>query len=594
MHYILVIHGTWNPPEGSKRMWYQLDPSDPTNFCRRLNERLEADGLAGVFWPSRDGPVSEFSWSGENDHIARREAAGRLSDLMLQIVRSDYQAHIHLIGHSHGGNVMLKAIDLRLQQVTAEAQQLLTRTLLGSAEDVTRTVDSAMDRTFADATDTRRATARPMLEDAARRAFPLLAQDRLFQLATRRGSNTAKLRLQFLLFLRAGSLRELSREFVARWVSANGLTSATFLGTPFYRKVWRRRPRVINVFRRLPGIIVAVSLQSLPVIYLAVMLWSSVLAILPWVTMVSWNPLAWPTWLKVLAVLSAIIAVVMSAAEADTQDTNLYFDELVVSRSLPTKPIPALVVSANRLDEALVALSAEPFAFALLIPQLRAMLGRQIRWSLADDPAGRVSTFSESGDALLRFVLQSMSNIGYMLVAPVWIALRNWLVTPLLTNVLLNTVNASAFGIPPNELSTARLVVGSRLGIPAWFEESYRDVADLLLHAPPESAPTVRAEAAAARYEFLLVEDRLQEKLRSSIIWKKLQGSLPDLRRRYGAQDAAMIDRDLALNVVALEERIKEIVGNIDLNHSWYYTNEDVIRMIANFILKATPSEVPS
>lgn len=593
MHYILVVHGTWNAPDGTKRMWYQLDTSDPTNFCRRLNEWLEANDLAKVVWPSRDGPVSEFSWSGENDHTARGEAAGRLADLMLQIVRSDSHARIHLIGHSHGGNVVLKAIDLHFQKVAAEARQLLFRTLQGSAEDVTRTVDNAMDRTFVDGSDARRATARPMLEDVARRALPLLAQDYLFQLAIRRGVAATALRLQFL-FLRPGPLRELYADFAARWASANGVASATFLGTPFYRKVWRRRRRVVSLLRRLPGTIVAVSLMSLPLIYASVMLYSAVLAVLPSVTMLSWNPVAWPTWLKALTILSAIIALVMFAAEADTQDTNLYFDELAVSRSRPHMPIPALVISANRLDEALVALSAEPFAFALLVPQLRAMLVRPTRWSLPEHPAGRVTTTSAGGDALLRFVLQSMSNIGYALVAPFWIPLRNWLVTPLLTEVLLNTINASAFGIPPDELSTARCVVGSRLGIPAWFEERYRDVAQLLLHAPPQTAPAVRADAAAARYEFLSIDERLEEKMRSSVLWKKLQGSLPDLRRRYAAQDAGMDDRDLALNVVALEERLKETVGNIDLNHSWYYTNEDVIRMIADFIATATPSRAPS
>lgn len=40
-HYVLVIHGTWNPPKVGDSCWYQLCDDDPDNFCSKLNAILE-------------------------------------------------------------------------------------------------------------------------------------------------------------------------------------------------------------------------------------------------------------------------------------------------------------------------------------------------------------------------------------------------------------------------------------------------------------------------------------------------------------------------------------------------------------------------
>ena len=77
MHYVLVVHGTWNPPDRTVRMWYQFDATDPANFCQRLNHQLETNGLSGAVWPSPEGRVVDFAWSGENSHEARLAAGGR-------------------------------------------------------------------------------------------------------------------------------------------------------------------------------------------------------------------------------------------------------------------------------------------------------------------------------------------------------------------------------------------------------------------------------------------------------------------------------------------------------------------------------------
>ena len=109
-HYVIVVHGTWNPPQSGKRLWYQTDEADPNNFCTRLNERLEELGLARPVGRNQNDRAIEFHWTGANDHDARLDAAERLFELISDIAEEDPSARIHLVAHSHGGNVALKAI----------------------------------------------------------------------------------------------------------------------------------------------------------------------------------------------------------------------------------------------------------------------------------------------------------------------------------------------------------------------------------------------------------------------------------------------------------------------------------------------------
>ncbi|WP_336960805.1 hypothetical protein [Chryseobacterium contaminans] len=55
-----------------------------------------------------------FSWSGDNDTKERNLAAERLLDLFLRVYKfwKNQEVHIHLIGHSHGGNVINQFTEL--------------------------------------------------------------------------------------------------------------------------------------------------------------------------------------------------------------------------------------------------------------------------------------------------------------------------------------------------------------------------------------------------------------------------------------------------------------------------------------------------
>lgn len=143
-HYILVVHGTFDAPNplNDPPKWYQLDPMNPDNFCTMLQLNIdhlqdvaraqrEASGKAqppeadrqqyGV-WRKLPGELPEelkaidpnhelwcaFTWDGENSDASRVKAGLRLGKLLHFLATNDPSARIHVVAHSHGGNVLLK------------------------------------------------------------------------------------------------------------------------------------------------------------------------------------------------------------------------------------------------------------------------------------------------------------------------------------------------------------------------------------------------------------------------------------------------------------------------------------------------------
>ena len=163
-HYILVVHGTWNAPEPGKLKWYQLrtrdfehsserlkDTKDFKNFCEHLNEHFAETPMRSAVWKSANDIQSQFSWSGDNDHTKRIEAAEELAADILRISRADPLACIHLIGHSHGGNVILKAVDNYVATFQRDAKQLAEHffEVYKKPEDLEKKANLVIDKVFA-------------------------------------------------------------------------------------------------------------------------------------------------------------------------------------------------------------------------------------------------------------------------------------------------------------------------------------------------------------------------------------------------------------------------------------------------------------
>jgi hypothetical protein len=112
--YVLVIHGTGSAPETPPRKprWYQANNPDCDSF-RRVLERELADqhGIIGSVWRNYDDTSAGFGWSGTNDHDARTKGGRDLCAEWIEIIRRDRSARIHIVAHSHGGNVTLHATE---------------------------------------------------------------------------------------------------------------------------------------------------------------------------------------------------------------------------------------------------------------------------------------------------------------------------------------------------------------------------------------------------------------------------------------------------------------------------------------------------
>jgi hypothetical protein len=284
-----------------------------------------------------------------------------------------------------------------------------------------------------------------------------------------------------------------------------------------------------------------------------------------------------------MLVFGSAIGLIDALIDRDA-DTNLYFDETSLDKAKLQAPTPTLVVSAGRLDEAFLALSAEPLAVAFFVPHLRAILGSSRGSSASDERTGRSMTFSIIGELFIGSFARGAWKLGYLFVSPLWVPLRERVIQPLLSRVLLDVVKATAFGLPPAELSGARIDISDRLDLPTWFDETHVDAADVLLHAPPPVPTALPPEQIAARYEFLHVDEQLQHMESSSTLWKTVSAAMPDIRKYYRDRDPARLEHDLLLHSVMLEERLKEIAGSVPLTHSRYYSNQQIIETVASFI----------
>jgi hypothetical protein len=89
---IVTVHGTGDTAEGVDGLkWYQRG----SRFTEQLKQHLAARGL--------DADIIPHLWSGANSAWDRERAADKLAD-RIRGLYNDYDS-IHVVGHSHGGNV---------------------------------------------------------------------------------------------------------------------------------------------------------------------------------------------------------------------------------------------------------------------------------------------------------------------------------------------------------------------------------------------------------------------------------------------------------------------------------------------------------
>ena len=110
---IIIVHGTWAAPEPGKCKWYQ--PNELPNvapFVAKLEAALAERGSPARCWAhcsdGREDKTEFTCWSGQNAWIDRAQAATQLANSIDRLEAEGWR--VHIVAHSHGGNVALEAL----------------------------------------------------------------------------------------------------------------------------------------------------------------------------------------------------------------------------------------------------------------------------------------------------------------------------------------------------------------------------------------------------------------------------------------------------------------------------------------------------
>lgn len=139
----VLVHGTF----AERERWWRPGDGAMTTFADRLEKALERRGVAGSVWRPALGAgfaCETFAWSGRNRHEDRVAGGRRLAEQLNALAETlgatpNDPLVANLLGHSHGGNVVLEAL-LRLAPSVRVGQVVLLGTPLLSYRPTLRIV----------------------------------------------------------------------------------------------------------------------------------------------------------------------------------------------------------------------------------------------------------------------------------------------------------------------------------------------------------------------------------------------------------------------------------------------------------------------
>ncbi|MGR9045122.1 MAG: esterase/lipase family protein [Gammaproteobacteria bacterium] len=108
---VIVVHGTFSEKNADCSNWYAPKQS----FCAQLDRQLQTAGSTARCWKHLKPDEDFFHWDGRNDWFSRTRAAVRLRRQVHRLVSDGWV--VHLVGHSHGGNIIIEAIMNRSRRV---------------------------------------------------------------------------------------------------------------------------------------------------------------------------------------------------------------------------------------------------------------------------------------------------------------------------------------------------------------------------------------------------------------------------------------------------------------------------------------------
>ena len=135
-------------------------------------------------------------------------------------------------------------------------------------------------------------------------------------------------------------------------------------------------------------------------------------------------------------------------------------------------------------------------------------------------------------------------------------------------------------GVPPSEFKGAFVKVDKKIGIGRLFNEQEFDVSKMAAN----TALTQASSQDGNRYSFLWDQRECLRRLEHSWMWPKVKEDLAQSLKLYGPKEQDQRKDELKLTCISIEERLKELAGAIQLAHSSYYGNDEVIRRIGRFL----------
>lgn len=93
---VYLVHGTFSP----NAEW--IEPKSP--LAVRVNESLPPNST-----------IQKFVWDGQNSFRSRRDAANALAAKINSFLQTNASGRVHIVAHSHGGNIALLAVQQIVQ-----------------------------------------------------------------------------------------------------------------------------------------------------------------------------------------------------------------------------------------------------------------------------------------------------------------------------------------------------------------------------------------------------------------------------------------------------------------------------------------------
>jgi hypothetical protein len=532
-----------------------------------------------------------FEWNHGNNHQDRIEGARELAKLLEQYRKAKHL--IHVVTHSHGGNVALKAIEMYLGEIqlsirrNLEGADLVEKSLQAIAEfgqlatagpEGGGPLEEALGRLVLEIDQRTKGSIRAVMpgenteqdQASAAEGQDLMRTDRrgfkkFFKIVYDQIRN-ASLRVALARVIQLASVRP----------EVHRIGSVVTMGTPFFFKHWQ--PAVFS--KILTAVIGALLFAVYAAFgwYLGVLFWGGLLALLPFVDFVGWNPLYWPGWLQVLYLLVFVVPSTVLAIVDDRtklRDTNIYFDAAAISSLLDSlgdaRICRMLNIHSGLLDEPYLGMSVFPTldpyirkkieAFTRPKPWLFVPVQRRVGVSAQSLLAQVIRTGWTLVKALVALLLLILYPARYLL---------HLLTGGFLKQAATKRLRVAAYGLPPIELAESRIAVNSNLVQDYFAHESY----DASQHL---TGLTIDTRKEINRFDFLWDDSLVGLQYRESILGQHIGDGLSLDEKRQ---------------ILALEERGKEFFGVTGVRHSMYYDNDAVIDKIAEFIKSTTISSV--